>query len=68
MKSPASPTAEQVEALNRETALGDAEHLMLKNGSLTLDLDANALLLVKIAGEGQTLIMSYPSCLCDDIS
>lgn len=53
MKSPASPTAEQVEALNRETALGDAEHLMLKNGSLTLDLDANALLLVKIAGEGK---------------
>ncbi len=53
MKSPASPTAAQVETLNRETALGNAEHLSLKNGSLTLDLGANALLLVKIGVEGK---------------
>jgi len=51
MKSPVSPTAEQVEILNRETALSDAEHLGLKNGSLTLDLGANALLLVRVGGE-----------------
>jgi len=51
MGSPVSPTAEQVDTLNHETALGDAEHLVLKNGSLTLNLSANALLLVRIGGE-----------------
>ena len=46
--SPAYPTPEQVEALNRETALGEPERQNLTRGKLTLTLAPNALVLVEV--------------------
>jgi xylan 1,4-beta-xylosidase len=48
MGSPLSPTAKQVEELNRATALPPAETRTLQNGTLDLELGANALVLVKV--------------------
>jgi xylan 1,4-beta-xylosidase len=48
MGKPVDPTPEQVEQLNRETALPVAEQSTLKNGILELQLTPNALVLVKI--------------------
>jgi xylan 1,4-beta-xylosidase len=48
MGRPSSPTEAQVERMNHETALGDGERSSLKDGSVTLNLDSNALLLVTI--------------------
>jgi xylan 1,4-beta-xylosidase len=48
MGSPVSPTAAQVQELNRRTALEVPEHYRLRQGELTLDLGPNALLLVEI--------------------
>jgi len=46
MGSPLDPTETQVEALNRETALGAPERFTLTDGKLDLKLDPNALLLI----------------------
>lgn len=51
MGRPSSPTETQAERLNRESAPGDPERTALKDGTLTLDLGSNALLLVKIGGK-----------------
>ncbi len=48
MGSPAFPTRSQAEQLNRETAFGSPERLALRDGSLTLDLSPNSLVLLKI--------------------
>ena len=48
MGSPVSPTRAQVEKLNRETAFRAPEHRKLDNGTLTLDLGTNALVLVQV--------------------
>lgn len=48
MGSPVSPTPNQVEQLNRSTALGEPEKATLLVGELELDLGANALYLVHI--------------------
>jgi len=48
MGKPLDPTPEQVEQLNRETALPAAEDTQLKSGELELTLTPNALVLVKI--------------------
>jgi xylan 1,4-beta-xylosidase len=48
MGKPLDPTPEQVEQLNRETALPAPEPGQLQGGKLELNLSANALVLVKI--------------------
>jgi xylan 1,4-beta-xylosidase len=48
MGSPSYPTPAQVDRLNRESALPSPELRRLVNGSLTLDLDKNALVLVEV--------------------
>jgi xylan 1,4-beta-xylosidase len=48
MGSPVDPTPEQVEQLNRETALSVPEEARLQGGKLTLSLTPNALALIKI--------------------
>ena len=45
---PLDPTEEQVEQLNRETALPAPEQTMLHDGKLELTLVPNALVLIKI--------------------
>jgi xylan 1,4-beta-xylosidase len=49
MGKPVDPTPGQVEQLNRETALPPAEQTHLTNGKLELQLEPNALVLVKIS-------------------
>ena len=48
MGSPSYPKPEQVEQLNRTTALAAPEALTLNHGSISLNLDANALLLIHV--------------------
>ncbi len=48
MGSPIDPTPDQVEQLNRETALPPPENVHLTGGELTLTLTSNALVLVKV--------------------
>jgi xylan 1,4-beta-xylosidase len=48
MGKPLDPTPEQVEQLNRETALPSPEETHLKDGKLKLELEPNALVLVKV--------------------
>jgi xylan 1,4-beta-xylosidase len=48
MGKPLDPTPEQVEQLNRETALPAPEPGQLQGGKLELNLSANALVLVKV--------------------
>jgi xylan 1,4-beta-xylosidase len=48
MGKPADPTPDQVEQLNRETALPAAQQSALKGGMLELQLTPNALVLVKV--------------------
>jgi xylan 1,4-beta-xylosidase len=48
MGKPLDPTPEQVEQLNRETALPSPEEAHLDGGKLKLDLEPNALVLVKV--------------------
>ena len=48
MGKPLDPTDDQVEQLNRETALGPPEVLSLKAGQLTLTLERNALVLLMV--------------------
>ncbi len=48
MGKPLDPTAVQVEQLNRETALPAPERIHLTDGKLQLDLEPNALVLVKV--------------------
>ena len=48
MGSPVDPTPDQVEQLNRETALPPPEASALKNGGLELQLTPNALVLITI--------------------
>ncbi len=48
MGKPLDPTETQVEQLNRETALGAPEVRQLRNGSLTIELTPNALVLVNV--------------------
>lgn len=50
MGSPIDPTPEQVEQLNRETALPAPETVVLKDGKLELKLTPNALVLIRIGG------------------
>ncbi|MBB5056413.1 xylan 1,4-beta-xylosidase [Granulicella aggregans] len=49
MGSPSYPKPEQVEQLNRETVLEPPQPLSLTHGSLTLNMDTNALVLIKVA-------------------
>ena len=49
MGKPQYPTPAQVEELNRKTALPAPEETMLRNGELKLTLEANALVLVRVA-------------------
>jgi xylan 1,4-beta-xylosidase len=49
MGSPPDPTSNQVEQLNRETALPPGEDTKLKEGKLDLKLTQNALVLIKIS-------------------
>jgi xylan 1,4-beta-xylosidase len=48
MGQPLDPTADQVEKLNRESALPEPEQTRLTNGSLELELTPNTLALVKV--------------------
>jgi xylan 1,4-beta-xylosidase len=48
MRKPLDPTPAQVEQLNRETALPAPERTHLVGGKLELDLESNALVLVKV--------------------
>jgi xylan 1,4-beta-xylosidase len=48
MGKPLDPTPAQVEQLNRETALPAAERTNLQDGVLRLELEPNALVLVKL--------------------
>jgi xylan 1,4-beta-xylosidase len=48
MGKPEDPTETQVEQLNRETALGEPTHIRLKDGRLNLELERNALVLIKV--------------------
>jgi xylan 1,4-beta-xylosidase len=48
MGKPVDPTEAQVEQMNRATALGAPEQRKLSNGSLTLQLGSDALLLIKV--------------------
>lgn len=51
MGRPQYPTPEQVETMNRKTALPPAEVTALKGGELKLTLEPNALLLVRVADD-----------------
>ena len=53
MGSPVSPTAAQVEQLNRATSLAPADRLTLTNGSVRLTLGSNALYLLTIGAGTQ---------------
>ncbi len=48
MGKPVDPTEAEVEQMNRKTSLGPAEQSKLEGGRLTLGLDPNALLLIKV--------------------
>ncbi len=48
MGKPLDPTEKQVDELNRETALGAPEKRQLRNGSLTIELTPNALVLINV--------------------
>jgi xylan 1,4-beta-xylosidase len=48
MGKPLDPTPDQVDQLNRETALPAAEQTHLSDGKLRLQLEANSLVLVKV--------------------
>jgi xylan 1,4-beta-xylosidase len=48
MGSPTYPTPEQVDRLNRTTALPPPEKAHLVNGQLTLKLEPNALVLITV--------------------
>ncbi len=48
MGKPLDPTEKQVDELNHETALGAPEERRLRNGSLTIELTPNALVLVNV--------------------
>jgi xylan 1,4-beta-xylosidase len=48
MGSPEDPTQEQVEQLNRESALPAPEQTALRDGKLSLTLSPNALVLIKM--------------------
>ena len=48
MGSPVSPTAAQVEELNRDSAPGAPQETQLRNGELRLTLASNALVLIKV--------------------
>jgi xylan 1,4-beta-xylosidase len=48
MGKPLDPTPEQVEELNRETALAPPEQVRLNGGRLKLSLAANTLALIKV--------------------
>jgi xylan 1,4-beta-xylosidase len=48
MGKPLDPTPAQVEQLNREAALPAAEQTHLSDGKLKLELEPNALVLVKV--------------------
>jgi xylan 1,4-beta-xylosidase len=48
MGKPLDPTPDQVDQLNRETALPPPEESTLKNGKLELQLTPNALVLIKV--------------------
>lgn len=48
MGKPEDPTETQVEQLNRETALGEPTRVRLKDGRLSIDLERNALALIKV--------------------
>ena len=50
MGSPQYPTLEQVETMNRKTALPPPEVTALSNSKLKLTLEPNALALIKVAG------------------
>jgi xylan 1,4-beta-xylosidase len=51
MGSPPDPTAQQVEELNRETALGPPESVHLEQGKLSLTLTADALALITVEAQ-----------------
>ncbi len=48
MGKPLDPTEKQVDELNHETALGAPEERRLRNGSLTVELTPDALVLVTV--------------------
>ena len=48
MGSPEDPTPAQVEELNRESALPQAQQTTLRDGKLSLTLTPNALVLIKV--------------------
>ncbi len=48
--SPQYPTAAQVAAMNAKTALPAAERTTLRNGELRLEMEPNALVVVRVAG------------------
>jgi xylan 1,4-beta-xylosidase len=48
MGKPLDPTEKQVDELNRETALGAPEVRQLRNGSMTIEMTPNALVLVSV--------------------
>ena len=50
MGKPVYPTPEQVETMNKKSALPPAEVTALKGGAMTLTLEPNALVLVRVAG------------------
>ena len=49
MGKPLDPTPQQAEQLNRETALTGSEQTHLRDGKLTLELEPNALVLVRVS-------------------
>lgn len=49
MGKPLDPTPAQVEELNKETELPAAKTISLQNGKLTLELEPNALVLLRVA-------------------
>jgi xylan 1,4-beta-xylosidase len=51
MGKPEVPTPTQVDQLNRSSALGVPEQLALKDGAMTLELEPNALVLVKVSAQ-----------------
>jgi xylan 1,4-beta-xylosidase len=54
MGKPLDPTPQQVEELNRETALDAPESVHLKEGKLQLTLEPNALVLIKVDAVGSS--------------
>ncbi|WP_446744409.1 GH39 family glycosyl hydrolase [Silvibacterium acidisoli] len=47
--SPIDPTEKQVDAMNKETSPGTPQETRLTNGQLTLHLDVNALVLIRVS-------------------